>query len=146
MLLLQGTIILIPVFVSANSKDHYGPTADQFIPERWLQDDSSEEFVYDGSTAANGQSGRHGDNAARNSNSKFAKPPDSMAFMVGQRDCIGQTLARMELQVVLALLLGRFRFELGPEVGGSEGLQERMVYHITLQPDNGLPMKAIPRA
>lgn len=37
-------------------------------------------------------------------------------FSDGRRDCIGQALAKTNYTAVLALLLGRFHFELAPEV------------------------------
>lgn len=43
-------------------------------------------------------------------------PTDPMTFMTGARDCIGQNLARLELQVVLATLLSRFAFAPSPEL------------------------------
>ncbi len=61
----------------------------------------------------------------------------------------GQSLARLELQTALAVLLGRFKFELGPELlaagGGMAAVQACMVYRLTVQPKNGMPLQAMPR-
>lgn len=43
-------------------------------------------------------------------------PKRFIPFSDGRRDCIGQALAKMNYTAVLAMLLGRFHFELAPEV------------------------------
>lgn len=40
-------------------------------------------------------------------------------FSNGRRNCIGQPLAKMNIMAMLAELLGRFHFELAPEVSGT---------------------------
>ncbi len=50
------------------------------------------------------------------SNSKAAAAPNFMPFAEGQRNCVGQNLAKLEVLVLLATLLGHFRLELAPEV------------------------------
>lgn len=70
---------------------------------------------------------------------------DPWTFSIGPRDCAGQALARLELQVVIATIVGRFHIELSPEVGGWEGLLARRMYHTTLQVQGGLPMLLKPR-
>lgn len=76
-------------------------------------------------------------------------PPDALPFSIGSRDCVGRALAMLELQVVLATLVGRFRWELPPGardgLGSIQPLQERVCYHITLFPGDGLPLMAVPR-
>jgi cytochrome P450 len=42
-------------------------------------------------------------------------------FSEGRRDCIGQALAKTNYTAVLASLLGRFHFEMAPEVRPSCG-------------------------
>lgn len=39
-----------------------------------------------------------------------------MPFSEGPRNCVGQTMAKVEVAAVLATLLGAFRVELAPEV------------------------------
>jgi hypothetical protein len=57
-----------------------------------------------------------------------------------------QSLARLELQVVLAVLLGRLHFVLDPKLGGIEGvLRDHTVNRVTLRIRAGLPMRAVPR-
>ena len=58
-----------------------------------------------------------------------------MPFHAGSRMCIGAAFAKMELKVVLAMLLQRYRFEFVPTVAVDRyGL-------ITIAPKNGLPMR-----
>jgi cytochrome P450 len=66
---------------------------------------------------------------------------------VGPRDCVGRALAMLELQAVLATLVGRFSFALPPGVEG-EGvavLEAMVCYHITLHARNGMPLLVTPR-
>jgi hypothetical protein len=70
---------------------------------------------------------------------------DPWTFSIGPRDCAGQALARLELQVVIATLVGNFSVKLAPEVGGWEGLLARRMFHTTLQVKGGLPLLLMPR-
>lgn len=45
-----------------------------------------------------------------------AKVKRFFPFSEGRRDCIGQALAKTNYTAVLASLLGRFHFEMAPEV------------------------------
>lgn len=44
------------------------------------------------------------------------KPQRFIPFSVGARDCVGQTLARLNLTTTLAQLYGSFTFKLAEEV------------------------------
>ena len=44
------------------------------------------------------------------------KPQRFVPFSQGSRDCVGQTLARLNLSTTLAQLYGNFSFQLAPEV------------------------------
>lgn len=72
----------------------------EFIPERWLDTDPD---------------------AVRLKQMNFP-------FSLGKRACIGQTLALMELKLVLATLLYSYDFELVSEV--------TEMYYVTLKPEN----------
>lgn len=75
-----------------------------------------------------------------------SKLQDPLVFSIGPRDCIGQSLAKLELQVVLATLVGRFRFQLGPELaGGFADVTARAAFRVTLFPRGGMPLRAVPR-
>jgi hypothetical protein len=148
-----------------SSIHNYGPTAGAFVPERWLTDAAASgaaasddglgrpltpEDDGSASTAAGGGGGGDG-------------PPDPLTFSLGPRDCVGQTLARLELQVVVASLVARFNWtpgqrlqgyldkELQEQQAGGDGrelggvgssaavkaLYQTAQYHITLQPGQG---------
>ncbi len=74
----------------------YGETADDFVPERWLDD-------VDTSMAAADEEG---------SSSGSSKIPISAwrAFERGPRNCIGQELANIEVRVILAFVMRRYDF------------------------------------
>ncbi len=57
-----------------------------------------------------------------------------LPFGLGPRVCIGASFAMQEAQIILALLLRRFRFDY------TSDRQPWPVMKITIQPDNGMPM------
>ncbi|GAB4815787.1 hypothetical protein N2152v2_002833 [Parachlorella kessleri] len=67
-----------------------------------------------------------------------------LPFSAGPRDCIGQNLAKLNYMTTLAVLLGRYRLWLAPEMEGPGGVQE--VIKLTMQPANGVCMLCSPRA
>uniref|UniRef100_A0A383VZN8 Cytochrome P450 n=1 Tax=Tetradesmus obliquus TaxID=3088 RepID=A0A383VZN8_TETOB len=83
--------------------------------------------------------------AAGGKGSRQQPPNDPWSFSIGPRDCAGQALARIELQVVIAMLVGQLQLQLHPSVGGWQGLLQRRMYHTTLQVEGGLPMLLRPR-
>lgn len=92
-------------------KTLWGPDAEDFRPERWLE----------------------GDNAA---NGGASTPYALMTFLHGPRSCIGRGFALTEMKCLLAVLVTRFRFEMADpsevvEVGG----------FVTIKPHGGLRMK-----
>ena len=62
-----------------------------------------------------------------------------LPFGVGSRICIGATFALQEAVIALALMLKEFRFEPTP------GLNPWPVQKLTVQAQNGLPMKVVKR-
>jgi cytochrome P450 len=44
---------------------------------------------------------------------------------MGPRDCVGQALARLELQIFLAALFSRFRVSLAPGMGSPEEISSK---------------------
>ena len=60
-------------------------------------------------------------------------------FGAGPRMCIGASFALMEIKIVLAILLQRFRLSLPP------GTRVGRAVSITMRPDPGLPMRVHPR-
>lgn len=62
-----------------------------------------------------------------------------LPFGIGPRICIGATFALQEAVIALALMLNEFRFEATP------GLAPWPVQKLTVQAQNGLPMKVLKR-
>ncbi|GFH17197.1 uncharacterized protein HaLaN_13776 [Haematococcus lacustris] len=59
------------------------------------------------------------------------------------QSCVGQTLGRIEVAAVLAALLGTFRVELAPAMGGREAIQAREATMITLQLRGAMGMRMV---
>lgn len=92
---MQGTVIILPLLATVTAKEMYGSTADEFIPDRWLQEDSVtlKDNANDDANAGNDNSATRKRNRSLVSNGKTsAKLPDHMAFLVGPRDCVGQDI------------------------------------------------------
>ncbi|GLC46900.1 hypothetical protein PLESTB_001281900 [Pleodorina starrii] len=70
-----------------------------------------------------------------------------MPFSEGPRSCVGQSLAKLEVVTVLAMILANFRIELAEEMGGREGVRQRESTHLTLQTKGtrGIRMHLHPR-
>lgn len=64
------------------------------------------------------------------------------SFGVGVRDCVGQRLAMMELQMVIAILLSRFTFELDPRMGGLDGALKQSYNAVVQVCDGGMWVRA----
>ncbi|CAD7695564.1 unnamed protein product [Ostreobium quekettii] len=108
-----GVLTAVPLYALHNTK-HNWSNAGQFMPERW-HDVPTETYTY---------------NSKRNDG---AAGITFMPFNHGPRNCVGQSLAKMEVVTVLAKLLGSFQFRLAPEMGGVEGITRRESTHLTLQ-------------
>jgi cytochrome P450 len=111
----KGTVVGTPLFAIQNTT-HNWEQPEQFRPERWL-DVPVETYVYDSTTSTSG--GKNG--------------ITFMPFSEGPRNCVGQSLAKMEVLSLLAKLLAHFRIELAPEMGGRAGVISRESTHLTLQ-------------
>ncbi|KAH8809409.1 cytochrome P450 monooxygenase [Xylogone sp. PMI_703] len=83
----KGTLFIISPGMTNLDQDLWGPDADTFNPERWLQD---------GCANTGGVRNNYG----------------FLTFLHGPRSCIGATFARSELTCLVAALVGRFEMEL----------------------------------
>jgi fatty acid synthase len=142
-----------------NVDANWGPTAGQYLPERWLQP-GSEYMQSPGGETADKRDGGDGGGDLKHATASSARnfemglsraKPDAkvkrfLPFSDGRRDCIGQALAKTNYTAVLASLLGRFHFELAPEVGGAAGVRATEHMAITLKPGAGLRMLCRPRS
>lgn len=115
----QGTEVLISPWVINRSKDFWGPDADAFKPERWINNGQSDEDE-DGTPKAG-------------SNYYF------MTFLHGPRSCIGQNFAKAELRCLLAAMALRFSWTL--DMKDSEVVPAGA---ITIKPAKGLRLRLKP--
>ncbi|KXN85180.1 Cytochrome P450 3A29 [Leucoagaricus sp. SymC.cos] len=81
-----GTILYIPIRVINTWQAIWGPDAEEFRPERWL-------------------------NLPKSYHSQYS----FMSFIVGPHACIGKTMAIIEMKTVLASLIANFEFDLAYE-------------------------------
>lgn len=125
------TMVTVPLYCLHNSDQNW-QKASKFMPSRW-DDVPAETFVYD-SRSEKEQS--------------IAKGTSFMPFSDGPRNCVGQSLAKMEVIALLAKLLSHFRFEMDPAFGGAEGVISRESTHLTLQTQGtkGIRMFLTPRS
>eukprot|EP00879_Flechtneria_rotunda_P005512 GHRR01005805.1.p1 GENE.GHRR01005805.1~~GHRR01005805.1.p1 ORF type:complete len:446 (+),score=181.55 GHRR01005805.1:1961-3298(+) len=159
----KGTFVMIPLLPLSLAHHNYGDTATQFLPERWLissssnGDDSSsnasqQQLQQSGFLSLQAGAGGEDDlslASAPPAGNVQGSVPDPLSFLTGPRDCIGQSLAKLELQVVVTTLLARFRFYPGPKleaelkVAAATGQPAVSAVHalsaarLTLQPADG---------
>ncbi|KAG0141623.1 hypothetical protein CROQUDRAFT_663581 [Cronartium quercuum f. sp. fusiforme G11] len=97
-----GQKILVPVSAYNRSKDIFGPTADQFNPERWLPNQPKNEnelLLFKKSSSIGLWAGL-------------------LSFSTGPKSCIGFKFALMEMKIILAHVLLEFKFEERDAEGG----------------------------
>ncbi|KAL1922427.1 uncharacterized protein VTP21DRAFT_9966 [Calcarisporiella thermophila] len=88
----KGDAVAFSPYVLGRLTEVWGPDAEQFNPERWLERDAVGNVV----------------GVKRESPSKFP------AFHAGPRTCLGQTFATLESLLLTSQLLTRFEFTLSP--------------------------------
>ncbi|EGF99140.1 cytochrome P450 monooxygenase [Melampsora larici-populina 98AG31] len=98
----KGQTILIPISAYNRSKSVFGPTADQFDPERWMSKNSE----------------REGDSGVSISGQAVGLWAGLLSFGTGPKSCIGYKFSVMEMKVILAHLLLEFKFEERDPGGG----------------------------
>jgi cytochrome P450 len=92
----ESAIIHLNVFSMQRSKENWGETANEFLPERWLDSGNLQ------SPAAYAGVGKKGDEIS------FAP------FSFGIRNCVGMNFALWEMRSVIFALLQQFSFEIDP--------------------------------
>jgi hypothetical protein len=124
----SGVIVATPLFAIQNTV-HNWEAPHEFRPERWAAV-PVETYVYNSTDGGN------------KSGITF------MPFSEGPRNCVGQSLAKMEVTCLLAKLLAAFEIELAPEMGGRDGIRKRESTHLTLQTagTKGIRCRLTPRA
>eukprot|EP00775_Hariotina_reticulata_P009274 gene9274-9439_t len=170
----KGSLVMIPSLALSLSSRNYGPDTLCFRPDRWLNTRDGSHSSTDEAlppappgaakpdglavTAGEADTALPRDNSSNvsqaagsinSSTNTSLLPPDPFTFMAGPRDCIGQSLAKLELQVVIATLLARFRLAPGDklqhelQVAAATGQTPVAAIHalaaayVTLQPADG---------
>lgn len=125
------TLVVVPLYCLHNAEENW-PKASKFMPSRW-EDIPAETFVHD---------------ARSEKISSTDRGVSFMPFSDGPRNCVGQSLAKMEVIAMLAKLLSSFRFEMDPAYGGAAGVTSRESTHLTLQTrgTKGIRMFLTPRS
>ncbi|KAK8045466.1 cytochrome P450 [Apiospora rasikravindrae] len=99
---LDGTWVYLNHYLIQRDRAVYGETADEFVPERWLQKEEDERRP----SPDGGGGGSDGDGGGSGSIPVSAW----RAFERGPRNCIGQELANIEARVILAFVARRYDF------------------------------------
>ena len=112
----KGTQILMSPMAVNRSYELWGENADEFTPERWIDEKNGEL--------------RPNNTGGANSNYSY------LTFLHGPRSCIGQGFAKAELRVLVAAFVGAFEMSLADpneevELGGT----------VTLKPVNGMKLR-----
>ena len=110
----EGTRVYLAPWAVNRSTKIWGPDAEQFVPERWI----------DTETGKPNNTGGVRNNYC------------NLTFLHGPRSCIGEKFAKSELRVLIAVFCGRFQVEMAdplevPEPAGA----------ITTKPKNGMHLK-----
>jgi cytochrome P450 len=123
----QGTLVATPLFAIHNTV-HNWDQPEQYRPERWLGV-PTETYVFNSRDGAAAGAGEGAAAAAASSKRGISFMP----FSEGPRNCVGQSLAKMEVLCLLAKLCANFSISLAPEMGGRDGVRSRESTHLTLQ-------------
>ncbi|TMW65595.1 hypothetical protein Poli38472_008237 [Pythium oligandrum] len=89
----KGQVIGLSAYVMNRNPDVWGPDANEFKPERWIDPETG--------------------NIINMPAHKF------FTFGAGPRACVGMSLAMMELRVIIANLIHKYRFDVDPSNDGS---------------------------
>ncbi|CAK0783590.1 hypothetical protein CVIRNUC_006789 [Coccomyxa viridis] len=127
----KGTMVWVPLMGLFNSPRNWADP-DKYMPDRW--EDPLAEYALPRDADAYEGEGQ-------------GRVKRFLPFSLGTRDCVGQSLARMNTTTTVAMLLARFKFQLADKMGGKEGvLKSQSVALSTLQPEGGLWAHCIPRS
>ncbi|GMG02139.1 unnamed protein product [Aspergillus oryzae] len=91
----KGTLVLLSPPVANQNPEWWGPDAAEFNPARWLNGDGS----FNSSAGGNQIHNRY----------------TFLTFGQGPRSCIGQELGRLEVNIMVAIMLGKFEMQLADE-------------------------------
>lgn len=119
----KDTWILVNVFALQNTKSNWGKYAEEFKPERWLDQATSPLL---NSQAAYAGVGLH------------PKEVIFAPFSSGVRNCLGMNMALMEIRAVFPMLLQKYRFQLADEE--LRDVSKALITDITMKPLHQLPV------
>ncbi|GIL43618.1 hypothetical protein Vafri_1274 [Volvox africanus] len=166
--LIPPGVIVWPMLYALHNSTHNWVRPDEFSPERWLTDPDGGDSSHDeaggddsyrdrsggarrptpqslsdssdaGSCSGNGSGTAPAPTAGGGSGGKRFMP-----FSDGMKSCLGQALGLMEVRTMLVVLLGRYRVDLDPSVGGPEAVQRSMIMSLTLKIKGGLRLVFTP--
>ncbi|KAL4877350.1 cytochrome P450 monooxygenase [Aspergillus karnatakaensis] len=102
----KGTRLIIAPWSVNRSRDLWGPSAESFVPERWIDVHTPNITAGAGSTTINTAATTAATAAAA------ANKPPLLTFLQGPRNCIGQGFARAELLTLVAVFVRAFEVAL----------------------------------
>jgi cytochrome P450 len=110
----SGTMLWIVPWAINRNRNLWGPNAEDFVPERWMDTET----------------GRATMNGGAESNYSF------LTFLHGPRGCIGERFARAEMRALVAAFVGNFEMDMADP-------KERVIVSgaITSKPRNGMKLK-----
>ena len=89
-----GTQVILSPWATNRNEDLWGPDAADLRPERWIETDEA--------------TGTKRPNNSGGAVSNYA----NLTFLHGPRSCIGHTFAAAELRCLVAMFVGKFKFEM----------------------------------
>ncbi|GAA5881060.1 hypothetical protein JCM3774_002999 [Rhodotorula dairenensis] len=87
----KDQVIFIPIYAMNHSKEIFGPDADLFRPERWIESEDGTGKKIEGGAGV---------------------WSNLLTFIAGPRSCIGYKFAVLELKAILSVLVDTFQFDL----------------------------------
>ncbi|ESW34506.1 hypothetical protein PHAVU_001G158100 [Phaseolus vulgaris] len=114
----KGMLVTYHVYAMGRLESIWGEDWAEFKPERWLQKDESENWMFVGKDS-------------------FTYP----VFQAGPRMCLGKEMAFMQMQSMVAGILRRFTVV--PTV--AEGVEPNFISFLSSQMEGGFPVKIIER-
>ncbi|KAM7253740.1 hypothetical protein ACFE04_031422 [Oxalis oulophora] len=114
----QGTIVTYHPYAMGRMKSIWGPDADEFKPERWLEEKES-------------------DGEGQKWNFVARDPYTFSAFQAGPRICLGKEMAYLQMKRVVAGVLRRFRVVSAIP----DGVEPEFVVFLTGKMKGGFPVR-----
>lgn len=105
---LDGMLIYLCPTVIQRDPEVFGPTCNDFLPERWIGDSDTSMRTNSGLVVGDGDKASVGGNTA--GPGKKTPPSAWRPFERGPRNCIGQELANIESKIILACVARRYEF------------------------------------